>query len=77
MFKLEDYQENFRDDKGKPFMVRCSCCGLENHAMAVATGGCAWCGWHEGLCQKFFKDSCVDCPMTECRIRDAYLIKGY
>ncbi len=45
--RLEDCPENFRDDTGKPFVVRCPKCGRENYAMAVASGECAWCGWLE------------------------------
>ena len=26
-------------------LQRCPECSLENHAMSVATGTCAWCGW--------------------------------
>jgi len=45
--RLEDCSENFRDDKGNPFVVRCPKCRRENWAMAVASGQCAWCGWQE------------------------------
>ena len=45
--RIEDCSENFRDDKGKPFVVRCPKCRRENWAMAVASGQCAWCGWSE------------------------------
>lgn len=44
--KLEDEPENFRSD-GKPFVVRCPRCHLENWGPAVASGMCAWCGWSE------------------------------
>jgi len=41
---------NFEAD-GKLYLVRCAACepkyGRENWAVAVATGTCAWCGWHE------------------------------
>lgn len=30
---------------GKICMERCFKCGLENHAMMVASGRCAWCGY--------------------------------
>lgn len=30
---------------GKIFLQRCPKCGLENWALAVATGNCAWCGY--------------------------------
>lgn len=47
----QDQGENFRDKDGKLFLVRCYVCdpehGLENHAMLVASGTCAWCGWSE------------------------------
>ena len=45
--RLEDCWENFRDDDGRPFVVRCPKCKRENWAMAVASGQCSWCGWHE------------------------------
>ena len=45
--KLEDCPENFRDEDGKPFLVRCPACRKENWAMVVAGGVCAWCGWSE------------------------------
>jgi len=45
--RLEDCRENFRDDDGRPFVVRCPKCKRENWAMAVASGQCSWCGWHE------------------------------
>ena len=45
--RLEDCRENFRDDDGNPFVVRCPKCRRENWAMAVASGQCAWCWWHE------------------------------
>jgi len=30
---------------GGLFLTRCPECGLENYAMAVASGVCSWCGW--------------------------------
>ena len=45
--RLEDCRENFRDDDGNPFVVRCPKCKRENWAMAVASGQCSWCGWSE------------------------------
>ena len=45
--RLEDCRENFRDENGNPFVVRCPKCGRENWAPAVASGMCSWCGWHE------------------------------
>jgi len=45
--KLEDCLENFRDEDGNPFVVRCPSCKRENWAYDVATGQCAWCGWRE------------------------------
>lgn len=43
---------NFTGKDGKLFLVRCLHCGepprgTENYAMAVASGQCAFCGWHE------------------------------
>jgi hypothetical protein len=42
---------NYRAENGKLYLVRCYACdavdGKENFAGAVATGECAWCGWHE------------------------------
>jgi len=43
--EFEDQRENFYDNKGRPFLVRCPKCRKENYAPAVATGKCAWCGW--------------------------------
>ena len=37
--------ENFYDKNGKFFMVYCPKCRLENHAMCVSSGICAWCGF--------------------------------
>lgn len=38
-------------EKGKLFLVRCYECGgaygTENYALAVASGQCAFCGWHQ------------------------------
>lgn len=45
MYKLEDELANFRDENGKPFLIRCPKCRMENYAPAVATGKCAWCDW--------------------------------
>jgi len=40
--------ENFIDDRGYFYMVRCPECKRENWAIAVADGVCAWCGYrHE------------------------------
>lgn len=38
--------ENFLSE-GKVFLVKCPKkeCGLENYALAVASGVCAWCGY--------------------------------
>lgn len=43
--RLEDHPANFRDKDGRPYLVRCPVCHLENYALAVADGVCAWCGW--------------------------------
>ena len=32
-------------EKGKPYLVRCPKCGLENWAPRVASGQCSWCGY--------------------------------
>lgn len=37
----------FRDSDGNLYLQRCPECNLENYAMAVASGQCAWCGWKE------------------------------
>jgi len=51
MNTVNDRGENFRDENGKLFLVRCYVCGgnagRENYAMAVASGTCAFCGWNE------------------------------
>lgn len=45
---INDRPPNFYED-GRFFLVRCFACdpkhGMENYAMAVASGRCAWCGW--------------------------------
>ena len=41
----EDSRPNFCDKEGKVYLVRCTQCSRENHAPAVASGICAWCGW--------------------------------
>lgn len=47
---VQDRAPNFRKD-GQIYLVRCFVCerknGRENWAPAVASGKCAWCGWHE------------------------------
>lgn len=35
----------FRSSNGTLFLVRCPICHLENYAMCVAEGICAWCGY--------------------------------
>jgi hypothetical protein len=47
----QDRPPNFRKN-GKLYLVRCFVCGekergVENYLPWVATGVCAWCGWHE------------------------------
>jgi len=37
---------NFVTDDGRVFLVRCPECRLENYTPAVASGQCAWCGFH-------------------------------
>ena len=48
---IQDKGKNFRGKDGKLFLVRCYVCdeefGEENYVMMVASGRCAWCGWHE------------------------------
>ena len=48
---IQDRPPNFRNNEGKLYLVRCFMCdcdhGVENHAMSVASGQCAWCGWKE------------------------------
>ncbi len=34
----------YERDDGTICMIRCFHCGMENFAMAVASGKCAWCG---------------------------------
>ncbi len=41
----EGQGHGYRDDQGRVCMLRCFMCGRENYAMAVSTGGCAWCGY--------------------------------
>ena len=45
--KLEGVRYCFRDKQGKMYLLRCPICELENHALSVASGECAWCGWKE------------------------------
>lgn len=51
MNTIQDNGRNFRDDDGKLYLTRCYACepdhGRENYLPAVASGVCAWCGWHE------------------------------
>lgn len=35
----------FKDENGFIFLKRCFQCGLENWAVSVASGKCAWCGF--------------------------------
>lgn len=37
--------ENFKDNMGKTYLVRCPKCGKENYAPSVSSGVCAWCGY--------------------------------
>lgn len=32
-------------DDGRIFMTRCPKCKIENYALCVASGVCAWCGY--------------------------------
>jgi len=45
--QFESCLENFRDGRGKAYLVRCPFCGRENYTLAVAVGVCVWCGWSE------------------------------
>jgi hypothetical protein len=38
----------WQDEEGRWYVERCPKCLLENYAMAVAAGVCAWCGWEAG-----------------------------
>jgi ribosomal protein L37E len=42
-----DKKHGFYSSDGKPYLIRCPMCEHENHAMAVADGMCAWCGYEE------------------------------
>lgn len=48
---VNDRPPNFRAEDGRLFLMRCFACeperGMENWAPSVATGTCAFCGWHE------------------------------
>ena len=55
---------NFREG-GRLFLVRCPRCGIENHAMAVASGQCAWCGWSEPEEWNGMTDAQKDAAMTK------------
>lgn len=51
LLKRQESHPNFRDEKGKLFLVRCYACepngGKENYLPMVATGICAWCNYKE------------------------------
>jgi ribosomal protein L37E len=53
-----DSLENFRDENGKLYLVRCPRCGMENYAPAVISGQCVWCGWKDG------DDICTESAMA-------------
>ena len=40
-----DYGHGNFYENGKLYLVRCPKCEKENYSIAVAQGGCAWCGW--------------------------------
>lgn len=44
---------NWRDERGKLYLVRCFECGgeegRENWSIAISSGWCAWCGWDESV----------------------------
>lgn len=47
---INDRQPNLYSDDGDVFyLIRCFNCdkdhGRENHALHIAAGQCAWCGW--------------------------------
>lgn len=56
---MRSLDENFKDDKGHFYLVRCPDpdCGLENHAMSVSSGICAWCGYNANEAQNESKSS--------------------
>lgn len=35
----------FKSKDDKLFLVRCPKCGMENYALSVSCGQCAWCGY--------------------------------
>ena len=35
----------FKSKDGKLFLVRCPKCRVENYALSVSSGICAWCGY--------------------------------
>lgn len=41
----EDQRAVFITDNSELYLVRCPDCKLENYALMVATGQCAWCGF--------------------------------
>lgn len=52
---VNDRPPNFRDGRGRFYLVRCFVCddgirGRENWGPAVAEGRCAWCGADTGAC---------------------------
>lgn len=42
---------NFIQDS-RLYLVRCPSCKMENYAMAVYDGICAWCGWPDKVEEK-------------------------
>ena len=47
MKTVQDKSPNFRDEKGRLYLVRCYACNKENYAPAVSSGTCAWCGYKD------------------------------
>ena len=39
------YKNNFIDDEGNLYLIRCAECHRENYSCSVASGMCSWCGW--------------------------------
>ncbi len=42
-------RENFYSKEGKPYLVRCPKCKMENYAFSVTSGICCWCGWNANI----------------------------
>ena len=53
---INDRCPNFRDERDRLFLIRCFACepqrGVDNWAMAVSSGACAFCGWSDKEAQE-------------------------